>query len=310
MDSTTDWIIFSICTAIAVFLLEPILLYWFYRAYKYRHHSFIKLRHPRILFLNCTLSCLCIVERCISLSRDLQLLPDYNPLIGNALFVLFGGAYMHSYLLRHWLLFYDLGYREDMVNRRWEREIKLYRSHWFYRHRSNLGNVQWMSRIVFFLFILVFIALLLLHLLHSKFLWGIAVAIYGVILSLLFLVISSQIASINPTLFIRKELFYVGIVVFAASFTMLIVTCLNVEGLTRILISWSLAISIFFVLNVMSTWYQIKAHTSIKGQSPRQQHRDRLPKQKVTLRDVLKNEDGFKLFIRHLIKLSDNRLCI
>ena len=309
MVTTTDWIVLVVCTSIALFIFEPILLYWFYKAYKYRHHSFIRLRHPRILFINCTLSCFCIVERCISLSIDLGVLPHYDPLIKNVCFVLFGGAYMHSYLLRHWLLFYDLGYREDMVNMRWEHDLKLYRSHWFLRHRSNLGNVKWMSWAVFALFIVVFISLFLLTLV-SELIWTLGIAVYGVILSLIFLVISHKIASINPSLLIRKELFYVGIVVFCASITMFIVTVCwrTLDELKGILLSWTLSISLFFVLNVMSTWYQIKANTSIKGQSPRQQHR--LPKQKITLRDVLKNEAGFKLFIRHLIKLGVRRVSV
>merc|ERR1719385_156403 len=101
-------------------------------------------------------------------------------------------------------------------------------------------------------------------------------------MSFIFLFISHKIASINPSLLIHKKLFYVGIVVFCASFTMLMITCLQIDGLTNSLISWTLAVSLFFVLNVMSTWYQIKANTSIKGQSTRQLHR--LPKQRVTLR--------------------------
>ena len=76
----------------------------------------------------------------------------------------------------------------------------------------------------------------------------------------------------------------------------------------QICISFILSSFIPFSLHLFSTWWVIKVNMLSKKQKIKQQQKmqllfDKLPKQKITLRDVLKEPKGFNLFIRHLIKL-------
>ena len=315
MMFTLEWIIFIICSSIGAGLFLPTMLYWFYRTYKYRHQSFIANRHPKILFFNCILSCLCIIERIIKLAGDLEVINilSYDLLIRNIIYTIVFGLYIHSYLLRHWLLYFDLGYREAQVNIRWEHDLNVFRSHWFIDHRKNLGNVKFMICLVLFFYILAFVGIFFLQWLHSAVAWGIGISIYGVILSTIFILISHKISKINKSLIMKREMFYVGIVLLLTSMIYsLIVNILKVNGLIQIIVSWAISTNVPFLLHIMSTWFQIKSNTINTKQSYRHQQKmqllfERLPKQKITLRDVLKDRDGFKLFIRHLIKLRDRK---
>ena len=264
----TEWIIFIIGASIAFGLMLPLMIYWFYRTYKYRHHSFISARHPKILFLNCTLSCLCVIERIVSLARDLSLfnqILNYDLLTRNILYVAIFGLYIHSYLLRQWLLFYDLGYREAQVNIRWEHDLNVFRSHWFVEHRSNLGNVKFMMIFVMVLYLFGFAGLILLQYLHSPIAWGIGISAYGALLASIFIIISSKISIISKSLIMKREMMYVGIVLLLTAVTYsLIINFAEINYLIKICVSWTISINVPFLLHQMSTWYQIKSNTKNK----------------------------------------------
>merc|ERR1712130_484461 len=81
---------------------------------------------------------------------------QYDQFITNILYVFTFGIFLRMYLLRHWMLYYDLGYREAQANLRWEHELNVVQSHWFIDHRTNLGNVKFMRAIIFSLYLLDF----------------------------------------------------------------------------------------------------------------------------------------------------------
>eukprot|EP01084_Bolivina_argentea_P015076 28196_1 len=307
---------FFILASIAMGICLPTMLYWFCKAYQYRHQSFIRSRHPKLLFFNCFISCLCIIERVIALSYDLnifRMIYHKDLIIRNVIYVSIFGLYIHLYLLRHWLLFYDLGYREAQVNILWERELNilaLTQSRWFIDHRENLGNVRFMMFFVFCLFLIIVICLFILHWFHSQFLWSIGLSIYGIILSLIFVLISYKISTINKSLKMKNQIFYVGCMLFIGAIIYSIIISFNISSQNIIIITFCISTLIPFVLSLMSTFYHIKkSHkkssnisTVANAYASSDDYWNKLPQKKLTLRDLLKNVNGFKLFIRHLIK--------
>lgn len=308
-------IAFTICSSIAVIIILPIMAYWFYKTYKYRNQSFIRSRHPKLLFFNCTLAMLSIIERLIALQTDLCVIIEYDKFLTHLLYILIFGCFMRSYLLRHWLLFYDLGYREAQANLRWEHELNLVQSHWFIDHRSNFGNVRFMQCLIFSLYSLDFILIAISHSFDMRvdIYWGIFLGLYAVIFSMVFLVISHKISEISKTTKMKKELLYAGILILCGATGYVILYFISDDEVLAI-IEWSIGTIIPFIMHLMSTWYQIRSNTKrqirINHQNLLGDHRmHRLPKKMLDLRQVISNESGFKLFIRHLIKLCSLCCC-
>eukprot|EP01083_Nonionella_stella_P068568 182197_1 len=299
-------IAFVVIACLSCVVCLPIMLYWSYKMYNFRHQSFVRSHHPKILFFNCGLACICVIERVIALAHDLRIF-QYDTVIRNVVYIFIFGLYIHSYLLRHWLLFYDLGYREAQVNIRWEHQLNLVRSHWFIDHRLNLGNATFMICFLFIFFHVMLAVLFALYLIYGELVWRISISVCGVVLALIFIFISYKITTIHDAK-MKREVLYAGIILLVGSLLYsIIISMIHLAQTTIIIISWFVSTLLPFVLHLISTWYQVKSNTAQRKRSLAQQRQmdalfDRLPAKKLTLREILKNADGFKLFIRHLIK--------
>eukprot|EP01083_Nonionella_stella_P036649 99986_1 len=305
-----------ILNTIISFSLGVILAYSLSQFAKVKTNLLITRRHGSlVLSYNVFAILLLFVGVPFSIFSNLIATPNTSTLIDSLDDVIFDplySIYLGLFLLRHWIIYYDIQFASSCLHSEWTKIINsnaeiVKNEKWYIKHRQTIGNISYMSKRIVIISLIIAAVSVALALLSSPLdmmsfhlsphvIWTVIVFIC---IAMFCIILYLKTPAFNDNIYLYEEwimlsrFWFLSIALYIAS--AVLGTVLFNGTWIAICVEYVAVMFGIFVVPFVSTWWVLKQIKSVEI-ATQMQH-----KTPIDLRDILEDKDFVLRFIEHLI---------